>query len=157
MDYRLIEGHPRYIIFKTGKVFSKITKRFIKPWKDKDGYLIVKFTKKNYRVHRLVALAFIDNPDDKPMVDHIDRDKSNNNLINLRWATCSENLINTGCRKNNKLKEKNISEKINHYNNDYYVLEFRRNGNRIVKYFNKEKYSLEDVVAYRDKYLLTDL
>ena len=45
-------------------------------------------------VHRLVALAFIDNPDNKPTIDHIDRDKNNNCVENLRWATQSEQEYN---------------------------------------------------------------
>jgi hypothetical protein len=48
------------------------------------------------RVHRLVAEAFIDNPEDLPMVDHIDRDKMNNHVSNLRWVDSSGNQKNTG-------------------------------------------------------------
>lgn len=45
---------------------------------------------KFYHIHRLVAQAFIPNPDNKPTVDHIDRNKLNNNVSNLRWATYNE-------------------------------------------------------------------
>ena len=60
------------------------------------GYLCVLLSKKNIPtvklVHRLVALAFIDNPENKPEVDHIDNVSRNNNVTNLRWCTRKENL-----------------------------------------------------------------
>lgn len=48
---------------------------------------------KRFSVHRLVALAFIPNPENKPFVNHIDNDASNNNVQNLEWVTHSENMI----------------------------------------------------------------
>ena len=45
-------------------------------------------------LHRLVAIAFIENKDSKPMIDHIDRNKQNNRVDNLRWCTLSENMNN---------------------------------------------------------------
>ena len=64
---------------------------------------------KNYSVHRLVAIAFIPNKDNKPVVNHIDENKLNNKLCNLEWATQSEN-INYGNR-NKKVADK-ISKEI---------------------------------------------
>ena len=51
--------------------------------------------------HRLVANAFIPNPDNKPQIDHIDRNRTNNHISNLRWVTQSENQQNTTKKKHN--------------------------------------------------------
>jgi hypothetical protein len=54
--------------------------------------------KKNMYIHRLVAEAFIDNPENKKFVNHIDYDKANNNIDNLEWVTHSENVIHANKR-----------------------------------------------------------
>ena len=60
------------------------------------------------RVHRLVAEAFIENPEDKSEVDHINRDSLDNRVENLRWVTKSENQINKKIQKNNTTGRKNL-------------------------------------------------
>ena len=67
------------------------------------GYLQVFLSgsRKTAYVHRLVARAFIPNPENKPTVDHIDGDRTNNNLTNLRWATQKENNNNPNTRYKN--------------------------------------------------------
>jgi len=65
---------------------------------DMDGYHRVGLrnglTQVGWRVHRLIALAFIPNPANKPTVDHINRDATDNRIENLRWATCAEQALN---------------------------------------------------------------
>ena len=63
--------------------------------KQNKGYLSISIDRKQYLVHRLVAETFIPNPDNKPTVDHIDRDPHSNAVANLRWATYSEQNKNT--------------------------------------------------------------
>lgn len=63
---------------------------------NKLGYCTVAISGKRYKVHRLIAEAFIPNPENKPTVDHISRDPRDNRPENLRWATQKEQLHNQG-------------------------------------------------------------
>jgi hypothetical protein len=85
-----------YMITKSGKVYSNITKKFLKLMTNKNCYQYVTLCKnkikKNFYVHRLVAETFILNPLNKKYVNHKDRNKSNNDINNLEWVTHSENV-----------------------------------------------------------------
>ena len=96
-----IEGYEDlYKIYPNGDVESYHSKnpKILKNIIDRGGYKKLGLSKndkrKSYRIHRLLAIHFIENPNDYPCVDHIDRDKQNNNLNNLRWTTTSINCRN---------------------------------------------------------------
>ena len=84
-----------YEISNFGRVRNMKTNNIIKPDKEEKGYcrlsIKVNGKKKHFPIHRLVAIAFIPNPDNKEQVDHIDNDKSNNRVDNLQWVSNKEN------------------------------------------------------------------
>lgn len=86
-----------YEIREDGQVFSKRSNRFLKPWKDPDGYLRLCLTtddgkKKGMAVHRLVAMTYLPEYSDDLTVDHINCDKEDNSVGNLQMLTASENI-----------------------------------------------------------------
>lgn len=109
-SWKDIEGYEgMYQVSNTGKVKSvkrtaslrKIHSRLVierlrKLAISKDGYIMVYLNKngsvKGCYVHRLVGLAFLNNPDAKKEINHIDGNKTNNNITNLEWCTPSENM-----------------------------------------------------------------
>lgn len=108
-EWKQIRGFPNYMISNLGNVYSKRSKRLLKLALKKSGYMYVALsninkTIKHLRVHRLVAEAFIPNPDNLPVVNHKDEDKTNNQVDNLEWCTFKYNT-NYGTR-NTKIKEK---------------------------------------------------
>ena len=117
----------------TGTYIQK--ERLLKPSNTSTGYKKVELCKdgkrKGFKVHRLVAIAFIPNPDNKPEVNHIDGNKINNNIDNLEWVTSSENSIHayeTGLNPNKKeLDEKEII---------YMYCELNMTMQEIAKHFN---------------------
>jgi len=147
-----------YAIEEDGRVWSYITNKYLK-YHLAQGYYVVDLYKDKIgtttKIHRLIAEAFIPNPDNKPMIDHIDQNKLNNSINNLRWATHKENMWNTSVQTNNKLQEKNIYFKVRRKQTtsgvklyERYWFEICRDGVTHQKYFK----TLEEAKVYRDNY-----
>ena len=146
-----IKDYENYIIFEDGKVINTDTGIEMKPKIDK-GYYRIGLRKdgkrKDFLIHRLIALSFIPNPDNKPFIDHINRDRKDNRIENLRWATRIENSRNQSCKSNTG--KQFISKKINKTSKQgfYYRFQIQRPELKI-DYTNKD---LEPVIEFRNKF-----
>lgn len=105
-EWRDIEGYQGiYQVSNFGRVKSlKFGKeKILRPRKTRNGYLRVNLCKneklKGYYIHRLIATAFIPNPMNLPTVNHIDEDKTNNNVTNLEWMNLSQQQRHGTCQQ----------------------------------------------------------
>lgn len=113
---------------QTGKTWN--SERILKPARKSRGYMYVQLSKNGKtcpkHVHRLVAEAFIPNPENKPTVNHKNGNKADNSVENLEWATYTENNIHSiRVLGNNKQIEYSVKKS---------VLQFDLNGNFIAEY-----------------------
>lgn len=95
-EWRVIEEAPNYEVSNLGKVRNKKLNKPVRPFTNNAGYhqVVIRSNKKNlYRlVHRLVAIAFIPNPNNYSEINHKDFDKDNNTVENLEWVSHTMNM-----------------------------------------------------------------
>ena len=143
-----IIDYEDYLIFEDGEIFSIKRNKLLKPQFDSNGYKYYKLSKnnkpKNFTVHRLIAEYYIPNPENKPFVDHIDRNRTNNSISNLRWATISENNLN---REKVSGHDYIYKHKNKHCKQGYYW-DFQYKKKSI-----KKSIDLDYLVKFRDDYL----
>lgn len=111
--------YEKYSILSNGFIMNKKTKNFLKKHIDKYGYervnLHINGKNTQRQVHRLIAFTHVDNPENKPQVNHKDSNKQNNNASNLEWVTNQENRTHA---VNNRLHK-------------HFIYEFYKDGNLI--------------------------
>lgn len=104
-EYRDIKDYENYQVSNIGNVRNKITEKILRPGIDAHGYYLVVLYKNrkgtSKKIHRLMCETFLDNYENKSCVDHIDNNKLNNDLKNLRWCSHKENNQNKKIPKNN--------------------------------------------------------
>lgn len=136
-----IENYDNYLIYPDGKIWSKFSKKFLKLQNDKDGYKIINLSKngklKTHKIHRLVALHYIPNPNNLPQVNHKNCKKDDNNIENLEW--CDHSYNNQSFNK-----EVNVGT-INKTKYNTYEYRLIVNG----KYFFKNFKTLEEAESQR--------
>lgn len=129
--FKIISGYKKYTISTNGVVKNIKFEKELKHTIDKDGYFYVGLYsdtggRKKVKIHRLIALEFIPNPENKKEVNHINGNKQDNILSNLEWTTRKENAEHAG-RTNlmNPLKgEKCKTSKLK----DHQILDIRKSG-----------------------------
>lgn len=133
MDYKKynrFRDYNNYIIFSNGKIFSLYRNRFLKATLD-NNYYNIKLSNNNnnkqkkYKLHRILAECFLENPHNLPTIDHIDKNSLNNDLSNLRFASRELQSINRNRPKNNKSGIKGVI--------------FDKKQNRYIAYYYKNK------------------
>ena len=147
-----IVGFTVYMIYDDGRVWSKRRKIFMKQNKDKDGYYTMGLWKHSketkHKIHRLIGCHFIEHPGGgKNCIDHINRDRADNRLENLRWVTHRENMNNKSEYKkasNNTTGHQNIRK-----HKDGWEFQKKIHG----KYYSKFFKTMEEAIAYKETFM----
>lgn len=149
--WKYIKEYPNYMISSYGRIKSlgnnKTRKeKILKPKKKRNGYLQVHLSKngklKSFQIHRLVAEAFIPNPNNYPQINHKDENKGNNVVSNLEWCTAkyNSNYGSLNERKSQTLKGNTNQKK-------RCVLQYTINGDFIKEYFSIKEAENETNIA----------
>ncbi len=142
-----IKDYNNYEVSICGSVRNVKTKRILKQMINSNGYYIINLYKNNnmktFKVHRLIAKAFLPNLENKECIDHCDNNKLNNTISNLRWCDLSENQHNRKLNKNNTSSVKGVR-----FESNKWRAQIRFNNKTIhIGYYN----NIEDAKQARQK------
>lgn len=138
-----VRSLDRYVEQKqhSGTMFKRLYKgKLLKPRKTNSGYFLVTLKSKQVLVHRLVATAFIPNPDNKPCVNHIDSCRTNNHANNLEWVTQSEN-VQHGIKNGRYIRSEEFKNKLSKAMKDKYSKETHPMIGKHRKYISENKFT----------------
>ena len=150
LDMSPIPGFEEYLISRDGRVFSTKTNKFLNPSKTKDGYLKVALRGNNkayyFRVHKLVAMTYLDNPNNLTEINHKDFNRTNNCLDNLEWISHDDNILYS--KINNRFKGDKPLRKVFIFTNVFNGKSFAIIGMKnVAKHFGVSQDSLKALRA----------
>lgn len=136
-EWKANEKFPGYLFSNMGRIKNVETNYIQKDSLSRDGYVRVSIRcseniKRCYQMHRLIALTFLPNPENLPMVDHINRNRRDNRVVNLRWASAKLNRENSETMVKKTLK-------VEQYDRDKKLIKVWPSVNEACKYLVDEK------------------
>ena len=137
-------GRVRSLKFKSHTRFSKAD--ILTASKDKMGYMCVSLSRKSFKIHRLVAIAFIDNPNGLRCVNHKDEDKTNNKVENLEW--CSYKYNNNYGTRNARISQ-NGGRKIAQYSLNGELIKTWNSAAEAARYYKVKRTTISGCCAGR--------
>ena len=153
-NWRAIENVTNYEGSDLGQIRNTKTNYILKGRLSKSGYLQVSLTdketkkQKNYYIHRVVAIHFLENLDNKREVNHKDGNKLNNNVDNLEWVTPSENQKH---RQKILGKTKTSQRKIGKFNKNHVLIEEYPSIVDAAKSFGKSRVNIDNALQGKQK------
>lgn len=151
-----VKDFPLYLVNRKGEIYSVRAKKILKPNYTSKGYASVELWSKGKRtrklIHRIVAEAFIPNPDGLPQVNHIDENPRNNEVNNLEWCTAKYNMNYGNGAKTRHLKID--------YSKDIYKINAVVNGKKACKpvlMFTKDGHFISEFKSLKEAEKMTGI
>ena len=145
MEYEIkdIPGYEeKYQATSSGDIFSLLTNKFLKFGDDTYGYDTCTLQGRTFKVHKLIGMTFLENPNSYTQIDHINRNRKDNRVANLKYVSCSENQTN----KNPYVKKDPILKYIQTKSTTFKVIKRYKDKPTVYKTFK----TLAEAQTFRD-------